>query len=157
MDNKLDPNVRPHTTHFACDERLAKYGGKTVGCCCTGHVCQVDHKAEVAQPRNTGHKNRRMPDGSTVVEWARPVVQDEARFYGVDMPSDEQIAIVIRALRMHHLMTHAAGYDQSELHSPNEVTTFWPIESSIGRFLRDAPLELLDQINLGQRHGSTNN
>lgn len=41
MENKLDPNVRPHTTHFACDERIAKYGGKTVGCCCTGHVCQV--------------------------------------------------------------------------------------------------------------------
>lgn len=102
----------------------------------------------------TGHKNRRMPDGSTIVEWARPVVRDECNFYGVEMPSDEQIAVVIRALRMHHLMTHAADYDKSELHSPSEVTTFWPIESSIGRFLRDAPLELLDQINLGERKGA---
>lgn len=104
----------------------------------------------------TGHHNRKMPDGQTIVEWARPVVQDEARYYGVEMPSDEQIAVVIRALRMHHLMTHAAGYDQSELHSPGEITKYWPIESSIGRFLRDAPLELLDQINLGKRHEKAN-
>jgi len=32
--------LRPHTTHYACDERLAEYGGKTVGCCCTGHECK---------------------------------------------------------------------------------------------------------------------
>jgi len=100
---------------------------------------------------DTGHKNRRMPSGETIIEWVRPTVQDEARFYGVPMPSDEQIAIVLRSARMHHLMTHAAGYDKSELHSPGEVTKYWPIESSIGRFLRDAPLELLDQINIGER------
>lgn len=100
----------------------------------------------------TGHKNRRMPSGETIIEWVRPTVQDEARFYGVPMPSDEQIAIVLRSARMHHLMTHAAGYDTSELHSKGqEVTKYWPIESSIGRFLRDAPLELLDQINIGER------
>lgn len=99
----------------------------------------------------TGHKNRRMPDGSTIVEWLKPTVQDEARFYGILMPSDEQIAIVLRSARMHHLMEHAAGYDNSELGKPDEVTKYWPIESSIGRFLRDAPLELLDQINIGER------
>ena len=33
-------NLRPHTTHYACAERLAEYGGKTVGCCCTGHICK---------------------------------------------------------------------------------------------------------------------
>lgn len=150
MENKLDPNVRPHTTHFACDERLAAYGGKTIGCCCTGHVCQVVKTEPVKE--YTGHKNRRMPDGSTIVGWLKPVIQDEARYYGIEMPNDEQIAIVLRSARMHHLMTHAAAYDQSELGKPNELTKYWPIESSIGRFLRDAPLELLDQINLGERH-----
>lgn len=104
----------------------------------------------------TGHHSRKMPDGKTIVEWLRPVVKDEARYYGIEMPSDEQIAIVLRSARMHHLMTHAAGYDQSELHQPSEITKYWPIESSIGRFLRDAPLELLDQINLGKRHEKNN-
>jgi len=99
----------------------------------------------------TGHKNRRMPSGETIVDWIKPTVKDEARFYGIEMPSDEQIAIVLRSARMHHLMEHAAGYDNSELGSPEEVTKYWPIESSIGRFLRDAPLELLDQINIGDR------
>lgn len=99
----------------------------------------------------TGHKNRRMPSGETIVDWIKPTVKDEARYYGVEMPSDEQIAIVLRSARMHHLMEHAAGYDNSELHAPDEVTKYWPIESSIGRFFRDAPLEVLDQINIGER------
>lgn len=62
MKNELDPNVRPHTTHFACDERLAAYGGKTIGCCCTGHICQVnpqvipqDVAIEVADTRLINH------------------------------------------------------------------------------------------------------
>src|SRR3990167_2922017 len=33
-------NIKPHTTHHACEERLAEYRGKTVGCCCVGHDCQ---------------------------------------------------------------------------------------------------------------------
>lgn len=151
MKNELDPNVRPHTTHSACAERLAKYGGKTVGCCCTGHQCQVIEAHPVKPPTLTGHKNRRMPDGSTIVDWLKVTVQDECKYYGVPMPNDEQIAVVLRSARMHHLMTHAAAYDTSELGSPDEVTKYWPIESSIGRFLRDAPLELLDQINIGER------
>lgn len=40
--NTLDPNVRRHTTHYACGERLQEYGSGTVGCCCTGHACQTD-------------------------------------------------------------------------------------------------------------------
>lgn len=39
--NTLAKGVRPHTTHSACPERMAEYGGKTVGCCCTGHVCKI--------------------------------------------------------------------------------------------------------------------
>lgn len=50
MNNQLDPNVRPHTTHHACDERLAKYGGKTIGCCCTGHFCQVNTQIVSSSP-----------------------------------------------------------------------------------------------------------
>ena len=40
--NTLAPNIRAHTTHFACGERLQEYGSGTVGCCCTGHQCQTD-------------------------------------------------------------------------------------------------------------------
>lgn len=38
-DNKPLPYVRTHMTHYACDERIAKYGANTVGCCCCGHNC----------------------------------------------------------------------------------------------------------------------
>ena len=31
-----------HTTHYACQERIQIYGGKTVGCCCTGHECKKE-------------------------------------------------------------------------------------------------------------------
>jgi len=40
--NTLAPNTRPHTTHYACGERLQEYGSACVGCCCTGHQCQTD-------------------------------------------------------------------------------------------------------------------
>lgn len=40
VPNKLARGVKYHTTHFACDERIALYGGQTVGCCCTGHKCE---------------------------------------------------------------------------------------------------------------------
>lgn len=40
--NTMDPNIRPHTTHYAYGERMQEYKEKTVGCCCTGHACQVD-------------------------------------------------------------------------------------------------------------------
>lgn len=41
--NKAMPNLRPHTTHSACALRLSVFGGKTIGCCCTGHDCTVDY------------------------------------------------------------------------------------------------------------------
>lgn len=31
---------KSHTTHHACDERIKQFGGKTLGCCCTGHECE---------------------------------------------------------------------------------------------------------------------
>ena len=36
-----NPTPTPHTTHHACKEILAKYGGKSKGCCCTGHECKT--------------------------------------------------------------------------------------------------------------------
>jgi len=87
----------------------------------------------------TGHKNTKMPDGKTLVEWLKVTIQDECRFYGVPMPTDKQIAVVIRSMRMHHLMMHAAEYDYSELGKPDEVQQYWAMQSSIGRFFRDAP------------------
>ena len=99
----------------------------------------------------TGHKNRKMPDGKTLVQWLRPSVIAESKFYHVEMPTDEQIAIVASAMRMHHLIEHAADYDFSELGKPNEVTKFWPMQSSIGRFFRDASQLTLDRINIGER------
>lgn len=99
----------------------------------------------------TGHKNRKMPDGKSIVEWSREGIKNECQFYGVEMPSDEQIAVVISQMRMHHVMMHAAEYDYSELGKPDEVTKYWPMQSSIGRFFRDAASVTLDEINIGDR------
>lgn len=102
-------------------------------------------------PEYTGHKKTTMPDGTSLVGWLKPTIRDECNFYGgVPMPTDEQIAVVIRSMRMHHLMTHAAEYDYSELHERDKKTTFYPTESSIGRFFRDAPLEILDNYRMKQ-------
>lgn len=93
----------------------------------------------------TGHKNAKMPDGKTLVEWITPTVQDECRFYKVDMPSPEQMAVVISAIRMHTIIVHAAGYDNSELGKSDEVTKYWPMESSVGRYFRDAARITLEE------------
>ena len=94
----------------------------------------------------TGHKNKAMDNGQNIVDWIMPTIIQESRFYGgVPLPSREQVALVIRALRMHHILEYASKYDFSELSKPDEVTRFWPTISSIGRFFRDAPLEVLDE------------
>lgn len=36
----MSKSIDKHTTHYACQEQLDKYGGKTKGCCCTGHDCK---------------------------------------------------------------------------------------------------------------------
>lgn len=92
----------------------------------------------------TGHKNKTMDNGQNIVDWIMPTIIQESQFYGrIPLPSREQVALVIRALRMHHLLAYASGYDYSELSKPDEVTKFYPEISSIGRFFRDAPLEIL--------------
>ena len=92
----------------------------------------------------TGHKQTNMPDGKTLVEWITPVLEDECRHYNIAKPSPKQIAVVISALRMHTIMMHAASYDIGELGRPAQVTEYWPIESSIGRYFRDASRVTLD-------------
>jgi hypothetical protein len=34
--------VKDHITHYACKEVLERDGGKSVGCCCTGHKCKKE-------------------------------------------------------------------------------------------------------------------
>lgn len=93
----------------------------------------------------TGHKNRKMPDGKTLVEWITPTVEDEAQRFNVAVPSPKQMALVISALRMHSIIMHAAGYDKSRYPHENEVTDFYPTETSIGRYFRDAARITLEE------------
>ena len=92
----------------------------------------------------TEHKTKTMPDVQNIVDYIMPTLIQDSRLFGdVPIPSREQIALVIRALRMHPLLEYASKYDYSELLKPDEVTKFFPTISSIGRFFRDAPLEIL--------------
>lgn len=89
-----------------------------------------------------------MPDGQNIVDYIIPTIIQESRLYGgIPLPSREQIALVIRAMKMHPLLEYASKYDYSELSKPDEITKFFPTISSIGRFFRDAPLEVLDTHN----------
>lgn len=91
----------------------------------------------------TGHKTRTI-DGQNIVDYIMSTIIQESRLYGgIPLPSREQIALVIRAMRTHPLLEYASGYDYSELFKPDEITKFYPEISSIGRFFRDAPLEVL--------------
>lgn len=91
-----------------------------------------------------GHKNKIMDNGQNIVDYIIPtLIQDSSLFGNVPIPSREQIALVIRALRMHPLLVYASEYDFSELSKPDEPTKFFPTISSIGRFFRDAPEEVL--------------
>lgn len=99
----------------------------------------------------TGHKNKAMDNGQNIVDWVMPtLIQDSSLFGNVPIPSREQIALVIRAMRMHPLLDYASQYDFSELGKPDEVTRFWPTISSIGRFFRDAPEDVLDEYKMNK-------
>lgn len=101
---------------------------------------------------HTGHKKKEMENGQNIVDWIMPTIIQESRFYGgVPLPSREQVALVIRALRMHPLLDYASKYDFSELSKPDEITKFFPTISSIGRFFRDAPQEVLDKYVMESR------
>lgn len=90
----------------------------------------------------TGHKQL-LINGQNIVQHIWPTMEQESQFYGVPLPTVEQTALVISAMRMHHTMMHAADYDVSELGKPDEVTKFWPMQSSIGRYFRDSAGDIL--------------
>lgn len=100
----------------------------------------------------TGHHKLEI-NGDSLIKHVRVSVEQECRFYGVPMPTDEQIAAVISALRMHHTLVHASEYDYSELHKREDVTTFYPVQSSIGRYFRDAAGEFLREAQLKRNEG----
>ena len=100
----------------------------------------------------TGHKNKHMINGGNIVDFIRFDMKQDSKLFGnIPLPTREQTALVIRALRMHTLLTYASEYDYSELSKPDEVTKFWPTLSSIGRFFRDAPLEILENYEIEHR------
>lgn len=100
----------------------------------------------------TGHKNKAMNNGQNIVDWIMPtLIQDSSLFGNIPMPSREQVALVVRALRMHPLLEYASKYDFSELSKPDEITKFFPTISSIGRFFRDAPEEVLIEYEMKQQ------
>lgn len=90
----------------------------------------------------TGHKEL-LINKQNIVQHLKSSMKQDADFYKVEMPSDKQIALVVSALRMHHTLVHASEYDYSELHNREEKTTFYPIQSSIGRYFRDSASEIL--------------
>ena len=100
----------------------------------------------------TGHKDKHMANNENIVDFIRFDMKQDSKLFGnVPLPTREQTALVIRALRMHSLLTYASEYDYSELSKPDEVTKFWPTISSIGRFFRDAPLEVLYEYEIEHR------
>ena len=100
----------------------------------------------------TGHKDKHMANNENIVDFIRFDMKQDSKLFGnVPLPTREQTALVIRALRMHTLLTYASEYDYSELSKPDEVTRFWPTISSIGRFFRDAPLEVLENYEIEHR------
>jgi len=104
----------------------------------------------------TGHKDTKI-NGKNIVDWLKATVQHECDFYGVEPLSDEQIAVVVSSMRMHTLIMHAAEYDYSELGKPDQVQEFWPMQSSVGRYFRDAARDTLDLINIGERKEKARN
>ena len=85
-------------------------------------------------------------NGRPIAEYIYTSVGNECHHYGIDTLTVEQIAVVCSMLRMHTITAHAVGYDQSELHKPEERTNFHPEASSVGRFLRDSSRITLDRI-----------
>lgn len=102
-------------------------------------------RENIMKSNHTGHKNVNMEDGKTLVDWITETVKDESSRYGVPMPSKKQMALVISALRMHTIIMHASNYDTSELGKPDQITNFYPIQSSVGRYFRDSAQITLEE------------
>ena len=100
----------------------------------------------------TGHKNKHMLNGQNIVDFIRFDMEQDSKLFGnIPLPTREQTALVIRALRMIHILEYASEYDASDLLKTDEITRFWPTISSIGRFFRDAPLEVLEKYEIEHR------
>ena len=95
-----------------------------------------------------------MERGQNIVDWIMPTIIQESQFYGgIPLPSREQIALVIRAMRMPHLLEYSSNYDFPKPQESDDIIKFFPAISSIGRFFRDAPLEVLDEYKMEQGDG----
>lgn len=100
----------------------------------------------------TGHKDKHMNNGRNIVDVIRFDMEQDSKLFGnIPLPTREQAALVIRALRMVHILDYASEYDASDLLKTDEITRFWPTISSIGRFFRDAPLEVLEKYEIEHR------
>ena len=86
-------------------------------------------------------------NGINAFDNMRNTLQQEAELFNIDMPTPQQVGLVMSALRMHQIVVHASNYDRRELHHPDKLTEFYPVESSIGRWLRDAGRELMEASN----------
>ena len=99
----------------------------------------------------TGHKNKHMINGANIVDWVMCQIIQESKLYGgIPIPSREQVALVIRAMRMPHLLEYSSNYDFPKPQEADDIIKFFPAISSIGRFFRDAPLEVLDEYKMEQ-------
>ena len=100
----------------------------------------------------TGNKNKHMLNGRNIVDFIQFDMEQDSKLFGnIPLPTREQTALVIRALRMIHILEYASEYDASDLLKTDEITRYWPTISSIGRFFRDAPLEVLEKYEIEHR------
>lgn len=101
----------------------------------------------------TGHKNKHMINGANIVDWVMyQIIQESELYGGVAIPSREQVALVIRSLRMPHLLEYASNYDFPKPREPDDIIKSFSAISSIGRFFRDAPLEVLDEYEIKEKN-----
>lgn len=99
-----------------------------------------------------GHRCETMPNGKDIVDYIMPTIFQESQLYGgIKLPSKEQVALVISALRMLSLLEYASKYDFSMLGHPDQATKFHPTELSIGRFFRDASMKVLNEYAIEKR------
>lgn len=83
--------------------------------------------------------------GQHFVDHVKVAIKNECRYRGIPMLDDMQIGVVITSLRNHSYAMLMTRYDRRERFDLTKVTDFYPIESSVGRFLRDAGNELIDR------------
>lgn len=91
--------------------------------------------------------------GQRFVDHVKVAIANECRYRGIPMLDDMQIGVVITSLRNHSYTSLMTRYDRRKLGDPTKVSNFYPIESSVGRFLRDAGNELIDRAEAEKLQG----